>query len=433
MSGKSCSGQNGACEVCGEGLTIALLQADTYDSIFGYTCLNGNFNGNYYWSRTQSSTSSSEKNETAVGSTPYEDSISFTSNGGGSCSYSSQEWIESKVDDYGNILYDNGYFYLLSGGGNFNGIYDDNFRDIMCEPDCSCDDIEEGGGGACGSRKAPFGPSSSSGDCSTIYCGPGVGLWSGCRSRRIGLSSYSCNSTSTNEVSCTRAQGSSSFSDSFSSGLMSFCGVYYAQTRDCQISTDPNDNCWRGVPYNGKSSDTSQSSTNLSSKQNISSFHGRCVQSVIKKINIYEKNLPQNKKGDKCGDGNIDDCWGFDSSFFSPDKGDSNSTSTGAAKVKIKIAIDKEILTKKYSSIGGKVYLYTGGDGGTPCCTECGGTECFTGKIISQYSYNLSSGSKQFKSTLLATDVGEYTSGGNADADGKMVGICYTIDNVTYI
>lgn len=129
----------------------------------------------------------------------------------------------------------------------------------------------------------------------------------------------------------------------------------------------------------------------------------------------------------KCNgeEGKQDDCWGGFVNFGIPD-----ATET-ISKVALKIAVGKEAFQKKYKSVSGKIYFYFGGEG-TPCCTECGGPECFTGTVVKTLNYSLG-GSDFGEGQYLATDIGEISNSELQGYIGETISACITVDSIEFM
>jgi hypothetical protein len=129
----------------------------------------------------------------------------------------------------------------------------------------------------------------------------------------------------------------------------------------------------------------------------------------------------------KCGgeNGKQDDCWGGFGGFSIPD------SSVTISKVALKIAVEKEAFQKIYKSVSGKIYFYFGGEG-TPCCTECGGPECFTGTVVKTLSYSLG-GSDFREGQYLAADVGELSNTELQDYIDETIVACITVDSIEFM
>jgi hypothetical protein len=192
------------------------------------------------------------------------------------------------------------------------------------------------------------------------------------------------------------------------------------------VSTVDGVNCSINV---GSCTENCDTKTIYTQQQNIGFFESLCLRSVDKKLLILESNQKQNCKNEKCGDGKKDDCWGAIGGIYLQSK-DINPTTRKIQKLKLKIATPKEPFIKQYKSVSGLIYFYTGGDGNTPCCTECGGPECFTGEILKTSSYSF--GGSSFKDSLIAIDIGEINNF-NENFVNKAISICATIDNVEYL
>lgn len=138
-----------------------------------------------------------------------------------------------------------------------------------------------------------------------------------------------------------------------------------------------------------------------------------------------------------CGCSNDRDaCWGTYSNIATP--GAFSYTNVTIGVFRIASNINQEEFSKEYKYVSGKVYFYIDSEyepNTSPCCTDCGGPECFTGQIVGESSYTLSAGAKQFKqNTRITTDL-NYTYD-SADVyvlyPDEVIKACYTIDSVEY-
>ena len=132
-----------------------------------------------------------------------------------------------------------------------------------------------------------------------------------------------------------------------------------------------------------------------------------------------------------------DECWGGYYNITTPSEFSYTSVTIGAFKIATNI--NKEEFSKEYKSMSGTVYFYIDSESEpqtSPCCTECGGIECFTGEIVGTSTYSISAGGKQFKqNTRIAVDL-DYSYDSSelyAIHPGKVIKACYTMDNIEFI
>ena len=131
-----------------------------------------------------------------------------------------------------------------------------------------------------------------------------------------------------------------------------------------------------------------------------------------------------------------DECWGGYYNITTPSEFSYTNITIGAFKIATNI--NKEKFSKEYKSMSGKVYFYIDSESEpetTPCCTSCGGIECFTGEILGTSSYSISAGSNEFKqNTRIAVDL-DYSYDSSelyAIHPGKVIKVCYTVDNLEF-
>ena len=132
-----------------------------------------------------------------------------------------------------------------------------------------------------------------------------------------------------------------------------------------------------------------------------------------------------------------DECWGEYSNITTP--GEFSYTNITIGTFKIATNINKEEFSKRYKSLSGTVYFYIDSESEpetTPCCTSCGGIECFTGEILGTSVYSISAGSNEFKqNTRIAVDL-DYSYDSSelyAIHPNKIIKTCYTVDNLQFI
>ena len=139
----------------------------------------------------------------------------------------------------------------------------------------------------------------------------------------------------------------------------------------------------------------------------------------------------------RCGCSNDrDECWDGYSNIGTPAAFSYTNVTIGAFRIASNV--NQEEFSKEYEYVSGKVYFYIDSESEpntSPCCTDCGGPECFTGQIVGESSYTLSAGGKQFKqNTRITTDL-NYTYD-SADVyelyPDQVIKVCYTIDSVAY-
>ena len=279
----------------------------------GFTCLNTENNGKFYWSKENGSNASSSYTITAQGGLPYNwgnGYLSYIDNGG--CVHEELNYYAYRIDEYGNIEIDTGYNISNIGDGGYSFDTNQDYRDYFCDPyydECTCPPYEGGDGGKNSSSKEPFGEPQSQED-GTIYCGPGIGrVWTGtCNNRSVGASAYSCNENSSYNSDCTTEVTSTSGSDSLTNAMATTCGVAYIRTLECR--TDPSQpTCFRGIPTFLSRNYNTNSFTKLADEKDWSFFFGLAKQSSTAKLAILKNNEPQNSNGDICGDGGSEECW----------------------------------------------------------------------------------------------------------------------------
>jgi hypothetical protein len=432
--GSKCSSESGGCVSCIEPLNLWYVEATTEQSKVGFTCLNSIPNGNVYWNKSINSTESSSKDGNGSGGLPGGGTASLLVNYNGACQNSETYFYDYRIDSYGNIETDVGYNIVNQGAGSIAFNPDSIYQSFFCEPSCSCPSENSNPQGVIATTKLPFQSEQINGN-GDVYCGPGADrLYGGsCSDRDISYSHYSCSEQSNTLSECEYLQNDYSLQDSLTNIVATDCAQSIIKTLPCR--TDPsNPSCFRGIPYNSNHNYTSLSISELSSSKDLSFFYSITLESVDRKIAVLEQNLPQNSNGDICGDGNIDNCWSptVDFSILNNNLSDPNASTTTGQKLKFKISFDKKTMKKKYKNISGKVYFYYGGSGDTPCCTNCGTPECFTGTIVKEAHYSLSADSAVFKETLVSEDVTDFDNS-NQNLLGETIKICYKVENIDFM
>lgn len=132
-----------------------------------------------------------------------------------------------------------------------------------------------------------------------------------------------------------------------------------------------------------------------------------------------------------------DECWNEYSNITTPSAFSYTTVTIGAFKIAANM--NKQEFTKKYKKISGTVYFYIDSESEpetSPCCTECGGIECFTGEILGTSLYSISAGSNEFKqNTKIAVDL-DYSYDSSelyAIHPNKIIKTCYTVDFLEYM
>jgi hypothetical protein len=131
-----------------------------------------------------------------------------------------------------------------------------------------------------------------------------------------------------------------------------------------------------------------------------------------------------------CGNGKRDDCWEIfaNSISFMPDI-DEPSCTAGNTQIKLKIATYAQDFLKKYSTIGGTVYVYAGGTGGkTPCCNQD-----FDGLIEKSYDFKIN-GDNNFNPNgleLTADDLGILNSKDYSEA--VTFNVCVSVKSIKFL
>lgn len=132
-----------------------------------------------------------------------------------------------------------------------------------------------------------------------------------------------------------------------------------------------------------------------------------------------------------------DECWSGYSNITTPSEFSYTSVSIGAFRIAT-ANMNKQEFSELYKSVSGTVYFYIDSESEpnvSPCCTSCGGLECFTGEIVGTSSYSISSGSSEFKqNTKIATDLNYYYDSSElyATNPNKVIKVCYTVDSVQF-
>jgi hypothetical protein len=111
---------------------------------------------------------------------------------------------------------------------------------------------------------------------------------------------------------------------------------------------------------------------------------------------------------------------------------------TYSAKWLLKVAINDEDknFSRKYKNVSGTVYFYIDSEsepGTNPCCTSCGGPDCFTGQIVKQQQFSIGPGSKKFKNTWFASDLGQTDAEELQAYVGQNIRTCISIDAIEFI
>lgn len=123
-----------------------------------------------------------------------------------------------------------------------------------------------------------------------------------------------------------------------------------------------------------------------------------------------------------CGNG-IDDCWSNNPTLTILDSSDR------IQKVKIKVGTSRNNMLETLTKINGTIYYYFSNDE-SPCCTNCGGPECFNGSIINQSSFEIDFKAKPFKNNqYLAVDIGELSNIPLQNYIGETLRFCAKINN----
>ena len=138
-----------------------------------------------------------------------------------------------------------------------------------------------------------------------------------------------------------------------------------------------------------------------------------------------------------CSPDDKDACWDEFGSLTTPSEFSYTNITIGAFKIATNI--NREEFSKEYKRLSGTVYFYIDSESEpetSPCCTECGGIECFTGEIVGTSTYSISAGSNQFKqNTRVASDDLTYIYDSSelyAIHPGKVIKVCYTVDNLEF-
>ena len=130
-----------------------------------------------------------------------------------------------------------------------------------------------------------------------------------------------------------------------------------------------------------------------------------------------------------------DECWTGYSNITIPTEFSYTIVTIGAFKIATNI--NKEQFSKEYKNVSGTVYFYIDSESEpetSPCCTACGGIECFTGEIVGTSTYSISgTGFKQ--NTRVASNDLTYIYDSSelyAIHPGKVIKTCYTVDNLEF-
>jgi len=349
------------------------IESQITQNAVGFTCLNTENNGLFYWRKDNGSNASSSYTITAQGGLPYNwgnGYLSYIDNG--SCVHEESNFYAYRIDEYGNIEIDTGYNINNIGNGDYSFDTNKDYQDYFCDPyydECTCYPYEGGSGGTNSSSKEPFGQPQSQED-GTIYCGPGIGrVWTGtCNTRTVGASNYSCNEKSSYNSDCTTEVTSTSGSDSLANAMATTCGVADIRTLECR--TDPSQpTCFRGIPTFLSRQYNTSSFTTLADEKNWNFFFNLAKQSSTAKLAILENNLPQNSNGDTCGEGELEDCWSTWNGTSINDTGEgAGSTSATSQKWKTrvrKVDINDVELQKYIITVESKYYLQIDTGGGS--------------------------------------------------------------------
>ena len=407
--GESCSSSKlNACAACGPGLVLFQLSASTSQSKVGYGCLDGSNASDRYFNKSISYNGTRTSTLTYCAEGGGTDNETLVSNG----SSSEISRTESFVNKFGDIL-----FYTITDSSNnasFNltwvcGAYGANFNQSIyqianptdCPLNSNTQTITSCAYRAYGNDSCIDPPESY--DESYSECCPFPESPQLCISN--GPTCAELDPTTTTTVTCTNETISANAS------------------YDIPVTCDPC--CSTG----DKKQCNATTTTSINNKRDLSFFYNLCQSSAGTKINILEKNEPQNCDGTTCGEGK-DACWGvFGGSFSIADNNldDPNANSTTAQKLKFKIGTPKEGFSKKYTSVSGKVKFYYGGTGGkTPCCNED-----FDGTVVKEAGYSISSAST-FKNDYLVSDSGDFDNSNQALV-GQTIYACATVDSVSFI
>jgi hypothetical protein len=330
----------------------------------GYTCLNGELDGKFYWNYLQREQQSSTVNGQGQGGYPFSTAqLSVTNGGDGSCNSTNRSWYAYRINKYGDIEIDTGYDTMSQGNGNAFWNPNDAFEYYFCDPvvdECTCEPTSSSGGGFVSTYKDPFGQpkESSSG---TVDCGPGVGRIGGgaCNNRNIGATKYECEEASNESTSCTNYSYNGSGSDAFISAMLYLCGGLYIRTLECR--TDPSSiGCYRAMIFDKRKSYQTSTNTTLSEEKDWSFFFSIAKESSTKKLSILENNLPQNSNGDDCGS-EPEDCWSLwnGTSVLDTGAGAGSITATSQKwKTRVrKVDLNDETLQKYTVIVESKYYL----------------------------------------------------------------------------
>lgn len=132
-----------------------------------------------------------------------------------------------------------------------------------------------------------------------------------------------------------------------------------------------------------------------------------------------------------------DECWSEHSNITTPSEFSYTSITIGSFKIAT-ANMNKQEFSKIYKSMSGTVYFYIDSESEpqtSPCCASCGGIECFTGEIVGTSTYSISAGSNEFKqNTKIAVDLTYIYDSSELYAihPGKVIKVCYTVDNLEF-
>jgi hypothetical protein len=130
-----------------------------------------------------------------------------------------------------------------------------------------------------------------------------------------------------------------------------------------------------------------------------------------------------------------DECWTGYSNITIPTEFSYTSVTIGAFKIATNI--NKEEFSKEYKNVSGTVYFYIDSEsepGTNPCCTACGGIECFTGEIVGTSTYSISSTGFKQNTRVASNDLTYIYDSSELYAihPGKVIKTCYTVDNLEF-
>jgi hypothetical protein len=290
-------GKNG----CGQFIGVATIySSDAFSTSYGYNGFEGSKQFSIYTATSQSSVNSSLSFKD--GTQDCGCVINYSSNSNGNYNSFATSRLSTEVDAYGSIIVRNEL--ETSASTNSSSKTTDNTFLSYCSPVTYTTIFKQNGSTECSNDQGKV-PYKCKSTCSTSQTGPSP------------ENSYSNNDPCTAEAP-------------FSPNILGFTAETETNTiRKYKYKLENNQQwepqpgaCWSfscpGNPCNAGNASYSDQRTvemKLTGEINLASVQNTRRQAINKRLDIYQKNDPQNQKGDKCNNPNTSpdeyDCWDF--------------------------------------------------------------------------------------------------------------------------